>query len=262
MTEARCRYRRTGDVGTIHLSWPRTGNAVDVPMTRDLLAGIEQARANPPRLLVLASTSKVFCAGLNLPAIQDGGSTALGAALRGLTDVFDALHRLPFPTLSLVDGAAVGAGADLAASTDLRVGTERARFAFPGLGFGLLFGTSRLRHLVGSDGVHRLVLLGERLDARQALDWGLLTDATTDAAGATDVVTRTAERLSRLTPESVASLLSVTRAPTASQDRALLEDSLAQPYLFDRFVEFATERGFGRASQGRAVTSGATRGAP
>ena len=77
--------------------------------------------------------------------------------------------------MALTHGTISGAGADLAAACIRRVATERTRFRFPGIRFGVVLGTRRLVELVGARG-YRVILEQEMLNAEDALNTGLITD--------------------------------------------------------------------------------------
>src|SRR5262249_15289089 len=102
-----------------------------------------------------------------------------GDLLLRFTRIEQLLQRLrqsSFVSIALVHGAAMGAGADIAASCTYRVGSDAAKFRFPGFRFGVALGTSHLARLVGTQAARDILLNTATIDANTALDIGLLTD--------------------------------------------------------------------------------------
>jgi enoyl-CoA hydratase/carnithine racemase len=194
------------------------GPAGGVPVLRPpdvagLRAGVALAADRP---VVVRSVGRAFCAGMDMGSLEIESDADLLARFVEVELLLSEL-RCAAGTMAVVDGAAVGAGADIAAACRVRVGTGRASFRFPGYGFGVLLGTGRLVRLVGASAA-RSILEGSRtVRAEEARDRGLLTDlvappgqdeldrlvaglttelvaATEAAAGAFDLVERELER--------------------------------------------------------------------
>lgn len=157
------------------------GNAMDDGVFRDLRAAADRVRGDGTRALVVTGAGRVFCAGFDLAQLP---------ALRGLTvpeflDLEDrasgaiaALHRLPFPVLAAVNGAAAGGGLSLALAADVRLASTEASFsaAFARVGFSVgELGTSWiLTRLVGPGVAAELSFTGRSVDAAEALRIGLV----------------------------------------------------------------------------------------
>ena len=95
--------------------------------------------------------------------------------------VFDHITQLPRPTIAVVNGLAIGFGADLALACDHRVATDNARVGPCAVGLGTIpgcAGTQRLTQLIGSQRANEMLRRTPRLDAKKALEWGLLTNVT------------------------------------------------------------------------------------
>ena len=140
---------------------------------------------------------------------------------------------------SVVQGSAVGAGADLVAACDHRIGTPDARLRFPGAAFGVVLGTRRLAGLVGGERALALAA-GESLTGTEAHWAGLLT-ASVPAARLEDELERTLAR--SVHPAAARGVLRATRAVSGGYDAdAALADlarSLAVPGLHSRIVRYA-----------------------
>ncbi len=170
---------RTDGVVTITLRRPEKKNAADGAMWNELLAEFRAIAGNPTdRAVVLTGAGGNFCSGADL---WQGGSGEVPlhqlSAMRHITDVCLALHRIPQPTIAKVRGVAVGAGLNMALACDLIVASDTARFSeiFAKRGLSLDFGGSwLLPRLVGLHRAKELALLAEIIDADRAAEMGLV----------------------------------------------------------------------------------------
>ena len=165
--------------GYLELNRPRRANAYDTPTLEALEQGLATlVDAEEVYVVVVASsTPGKFCGGADLTELRRrGASDALELySLR----VFDALAACPRPTIAAVDGPAFGGGLELALACDLRIATDRARFALPETALGILpaaGGTFRLPRIVGQARARQMILFGQELDAARALAWGLVSE--------------------------------------------------------------------------------------
>lgn len=173
--------RRDGSgVVRIVLDRPERKNAMLPTMWADLESACREIEErDEDRVVVMTGTGGEFCSGADVKARFDpdrGPSTheELMSAVRGCVL---ALHGLSRPTIAAVDGVAVGGGCNLALACDVVIATERARFSQIFIHRGLAVDTGGswlLPRLVGLGVATRLVLLGEMLDARAALEIGLV----------------------------------------------------------------------------------------
>jgi enoyl-CoA hydratase len=147
-------------------------NAVDGPTLRDLKDALDGAVARGARVLVLTGAGGHFSAGADLKALED---ERFAVALRG---VLDGLAEAPLCTLAAVEGAALGAGTQLAIACDLRVATPTARFGVPAARLGLMVDAptvQRLAALVGGSVARAVLLAAEVLDGEAAHRVGLVS---------------------------------------------------------------------------------------
>ncbi len=170
---------RLDGVVTITLRRPEKKNAADGAMWNELLDEFRSIASNPAdRAVVLTGAGGNFCSGADLwQSSGDGPPMHQLSAMRHITDVCLALHRIPQPTVAKVRGVAVGAGLNMALSCDLIVASENARFSeiFAKRGLSLDFGGSwLLPRLVGMHRAKELALLAEIIDANQAAEMGLV----------------------------------------------------------------------------------------
>lgn len=143
-----------GSVALLTIDRPDRRNALDHEALEQLLDA--HRRSASARVVVITGTGGHFCAGADLSSVEDGAFTDL------LREVLAALRDDARPLLAAVDGAALGAGAQLAIACDLRMATPAARFGIPAAKLGLMvdhWTIQRLSLLAGA-GPARAMLLG------------------------------------------------------------------------------------------------------
>ncbi|MBA3282326.1 MAG: enoyl-CoA hydratase/isomerase family protein, partial [Acidimicrobiia bacterium] len=125
--------RGEGDAVTVvTLDRPERRNAVDHGTLDELTEALEDASARSTRVLVLTGAAGHFCAGADLTGVEDASFATL------LQGVLDRLRDVSFPTIAAVEGAALGAGTQLAVACDLRVAAATASFGIPAAKLGLM----------------------------------------------------------------------------------------------------------------------------
>jgi enoyl-CoA hydratase/carnithine racemase len=169
-----------GGVATITLNRPDALNALTRAMRADLAALFAWCASNPDtvRVVVLAGAGRSFCAGQDL---KEGGEVetpadSLETKLRG--DFQTLLGALPQPTIAALHGHVLGRGLEMALTCDVRIAADDAQIGLPEVALGMIpasGGTQRLPRLIGPARALHLILTAERLDARQAQEWGLVT---------------------------------------------------------------------------------------
>jgi len=185
---------RHGAVARCILDRP-PANALDAELHADFALLLDLLELDDGiRVVVLASANeKIFMAGAKLEAFPDAHFSAEEAARRVdlAQGTFLRVQRLPKPVVAEITGHALGGGCELALACDFRIMSEgSALIGCPEIRLGIIpggGGTQRLPRLVGRSQATRLLLLGERLSALEALEIGLV-----DATGATAAATRDA----------------------------------------------------------------------
>ncbi|GGL48376.1 enoyl-CoA hydratase/isomerase family protein [Halocalculus aciditolerans] len=171
-------------VATLTLNRPDARN----PLTTELSAALRDhlddlTERDDVRCVVLRGAGPAFSAGGDIKAMRErlDGDGSLDDAVHRLerttNETIASLVTCPYPTVALVDGPAVGAGANLAIACDVQLGSESASvgFVFRQVGLSVDAGTSYLLpRIVGENVAKELVYTGEILDADRALDLGLL----------------------------------------------------------------------------------------
>ena len=158
-----------GTVALMTIDRPERRNALDHEALEQLLDA--HARSTAARILVLTGAGGHFCAGADLSGVEDGTFTDL------LREVLAALRDDPRPVLAAVEGAALGAGTQLAIACDLRVATPSARFGIPAAKLGLMvdhWTIQRLSLLAGAGPTRAMLLGAETYGGEDAHQLGLV----------------------------------------------------------------------------------------
>ena len=181
---------RDGPIATVTLANPATLNALGPRDCAALVAAFDSLAADPSvRAAILTGEGRAFCSGANMQdaaaEIPAGHAPDLQAIVeRFYNPLAERLRTLPFPLVSAVNGVAAGIGCAYALAADLVLAAEGASFAFAFGRVGLVPDgglTWLLPRLVGRARAAELVLLGEPLPARTAVDWGLINRCVADA---------------------------------------------------------------------------------
>ena len=124
---------------TLTLAVSETGNALSLGLLRALTEGAEAAARNSDcRAILLRSSGRTFCQGMDFGAILSGDEEDARAAARSLRTCLQTLSQSPLPVVAYVDGAAVGGGVGLAAACDIVIASPRASFALAEVVVGLI----------------------------------------------------------------------------------------------------------------------------
>ncbi|KQP45488.1 enoyl-CoA hydratase-related protein [Pseudorhodoferax sp. Leaf274] len=202
-------------VATLALNDPGRMNPLGEALVRACLQGLQRVRDDPAiRVLVLAGRGRAFSAGADLPSLaapRPAGQASRGEEIAALlTDGGNRLVRelraLPVPVLCALQGAAAGGGVGLALAADIVVAARSSYFYLPfipALGIVPDMGSSwMLPRAAGRARALGLSLLGTRLSAEQAQQWGLVWACVDDDALPAEVA-RLAAQLGELPPHAV-----------------------------------------------------------
>jgi 2-(1,2-epoxy-1,2-dihydrophenyl)acetyl-CoA isomerase len=181
-------HRRGGEL-RIELNRPDTMNAWDKQFGHDLGAAVAQAAAEDVRAVVITGAGRAFSSGADLKAGFDPTPEGHPDVLTPLRELYHpiiaAVRRLPKPVLAAVNGPAVGIGCSLALACDLVVARESAYFLLAFVNIGLVpdGGASLLvPERAGLARAAEMAMLGERIPAAKALEWGLANRVVADDA--------------------------------------------------------------------------------
>ena len=178
-------------VAFIRFNRPKALNAMTENLMGELNRAFDQAAADEAvRVIVLTGAGRGFCSGADLaessakPPLDEKGRLDLGYMLeKYYNPLILKMRALPKPIISAVNGMAAGAGANLALMADLTIAARSAYFLQAFVNIGLIpdaGGTWVLPRAIGLQRAMGLMLLGERLPAEQAKEWGLIWDVVDD----------------------------------------------------------------------------------
>lgn len=191
-----------GGVRTLTLNRPSAFNSFNLQLKSELLAALSAAAADPSvRALVITGAGRAFCAGQDLKEhlslISAGDPRVTATVSEFYNPLIVAITGMAKPVIAAVNGVAAGAGAGLAFACDLRIVASSASFsmAFAGVGLSADSGASfLLPRLIGQGRASRMMLLGEQVDAVEALRIGMVDQVVVNDE-LTATVNSTADRL-------------------------------------------------------------------
>jgi enoyl-CoA hydratase len=222
-------------IATLTIDRPEVKNALDLETVQACHRALDEleARADAGVVIITGAGESSFVSGADINDIRARGRDEGLAAIN--SSLFAHVERFPRPTIAAVNGYALGGGCELALSCDLRVASETAKFGQPELGLGIIPGagaTQRLPRIVGMGRAKHLVLTGEIIDAKQALEIGLVTMVT--PAGQLQVRARElAKKILRQGPLAARlAKLSLNASARVDLDSGLLIETLAQALCY------------------------------
>src|SRR5690242_10666149 len=168
--------QRSGDFATITMNRPQRRNALSLDHMRELIQAFSEVGESSALGIVLAGNGPVFSAGHDFADVAEADLSAVRALLVTCTELMTLMQQVPQPVVARVHGLATAAGCQLVASADLAVASEEAGFAAPGGKGGWFCHTPMvaIARNVGRKRAAELALSGDVIDARTALDWGLV----------------------------------------------------------------------------------------
>jgi enoyl-CoA hydratase/carnithine racemase len=184
---------RDGALLILTIDDPATRNGLSVALTRQIVAACAMANEDMGiRCVILTGAGHVFCAGGNIKDMYARANHFAGNAaeirrtyLNGVQTIARALYGLEVPSIAAVNGAAMGAGMDFASMCTLRIASEKSTFAESFIKLGLTSaagGAWFLQRAIGQAAAAELTLTGEVIDARRALEIGLVSRVVGDEA--------------------------------------------------------------------------------
>ncbi|WP_031467038.1 enoyl-CoA hydratase [Sciscionella sediminilitoris] len=188
-TRAEIRTEHTGGVAVLTVHDPDRRNALTTDLSAELAEAVTRCEADDSvHALVVTGADPAFCAGADLAALADASEAAeQERGLRAVYAGFLAVAESRLPTIAAVNGAAVGAGLNLALAADVRIAGPKARFDARFLKLGIHPGggmTWMLQRAVGPQTARAMVLFGQILGAGAAVDAGLAHSVAEDPVAA------------------------------------------------------------------------------
>ena len=163
-------------IATVTLNRPEKRNAMSLALLRDLRARFDDLDGRSDvRVVVVRGAGPAFCSGMDLREM--GERRAAADPEVGVTEILQRVERSRHPTIAMVHGDAIAGGCELALHCDLRIAAEPARLGMPLARIGLLVPFPLLQKLVeiiGSAATRELLFTGKPVDARRALEMGMV----------------------------------------------------------------------------------------
>ncbi|MEX0304604.1 MAG: crotonase/enoyl-CoA hydratase family protein [Leisingera sp.] len=174
-------------IAYVTLARPDKHNALNEEMISAIVAAGQEVAASDARAVVLSGAGKSFCAGLDLAALaglaQRDVQNWLMERTHGDTNEFQEVamvwRRVPVPVIAAIHGACFGGGLQIALGADIRVAHPEAQLSVMEMKWGLvpdMGGMALLPRLLRTDILRRLTYTAEKVEAQQALDWGLVSE--------------------------------------------------------------------------------------
>ena len=156
---------------------PAKANALTGALLEELVAALEALSLERPRVLILTGAGeRSFIGGAFIDEMAALDSSSAREFITRVHLACDALRRFPAPVIARIQGLTLGAGLEIAACCDIRIAAEQATFGMPEVRLGIpsVVEAALLPRLIGAGRARWLLLTGESISARQALDWGLV----------------------------------------------------------------------------------------
>lgn len=179
---------RDGAILTVRMDRPESRNALTEPAQMkefvDLCAAVRLDRS--VKVIILTGNGSAFCAGGNVKDMRERGGIFQGSPYElrdsyrnGIQSIPLALYELDVPIIAAMNGAAIGAGLDLACMCDIRIASDKALFAESFVKLGIVPGDGGawlLPRIVGMPRASLMAFTGDTIDAAKALAWGLVAE--------------------------------------------------------------------------------------
>jgi enoyl-CoA hydratase/carnithine racemase len=167
-----------GGIARLTLNRPAQFNAINGAMLSELQSALDTVRGDAGvRVVVIEGAGRVFCPGHDLKEmLANSTEEFIGDLFRRCCNVMLTMQRIPQPVIARVHGIATAAGCQIVAGADLAVAEEGARFATSGVNFGLFCATPgvAVSRNVSQKRAFEMLMTGGFIDAKTALDWGLV----------------------------------------------------------------------------------------
>lgn len=170
-------YETDGPIAYVTMNRPERRNALSLEHMQELIACFDQiSQETELAVVILRGNGPVFCSGHDLREMVGGDATFYRRVFDVCTQLMETIQAIPQPVIAQVQGIATAAGCQLAATCDLVVAAEDARFATPGVKIGLFCSTPMvaLSRAVGQKKAMEMLLTGEPISASEAEAAGLV----------------------------------------------------------------------------------------
>ena len=223
-------------IAVLTIDRPDVRNALDRETVDEIRAALRDLERDDAAgaLILTGGGARVFVAGADIRQMRertrDDGLQAINSSL------FGDIERFAKPTIAAINGHALGGGCELALACDLRIAADHATLGQPEVGLGIIpaaGATQRLPRLIGLGRARQLILTGDAVDAKTALDWGLV-NAVVPAADLLATARAWAGRILARGPLAIRlARLALNASARVDLDSGLLIETLAQAICFE-----------------------------
>ncbi len=226
--------RPADHVAVVRLNRPEAKNALNSELRSLLAEHFRQLSDDETvRCIVLTGTAEVFAAGADLKEIVD--ADPIGPMQRRIVQFWKTMAGCPKPVIAAVNGPALGGGCELALVADVIIAGESAIFGQPEVRVGIMPGggaTQRLMRAIGKYRAMKMLLTGQPVKAREALEMGFVTDVVADQ-DVLDTALKMAVQISGLPPLAIKQIKEVVLASAdGSLEAGLMLERKAFELLF------------------------------
>ncbi|WP_417605106.1 enoyl-CoA hydratase-related protein [Primorskyibacter flagellatus] len=177
-------YEVSDNICVVTLNRPDVMNALDTQMRAEITQAVRQGGKEARVVVLTGAGGRAFCSGQDLGDRANAANLDLERVLRDEYEpMLKAIYECPVPTICAVNGAAAGAGANLALAADVVIATESAAFIQAFTRIGLIpdaGGSYYLPRQMGMAKAMGAALFADKISARQADDWGMIYEAVAD----------------------------------------------------------------------------------
>ena len=167
-----------GGICTLTLNRPGQFNTFTLDLLQELHRTLDAVSADPAiRVVVITGNGRAFCAGCDLKQMRaDYREEFVARVFGACADLMKKLQQVPQPVIAAVNGLTTAAGCELVAACDFAVATESSKFAVSGIEVGLFCSTPSvpLSRNIGRKRALEMLMTGDFISAKTALDWGLV----------------------------------------------------------------------------------------
>src|SRR5712664_2021264 len=168
---------REGPIALVTMNRPERRNALSLEHMQELTQAFREiSHSGESAVAILRANGPAFCAGHDLSEMVNRDPVFYRELFDACIELMSTIQSIPQPVIAQVHGIATAAGCQLVATCDLAVASTEARFATPGVKIGLFCSTPMvaLSRAIGRKRAMEMLLTGEMIDARTALEWGLV----------------------------------------------------------------------------------------
>jgi enoyl-CoA hydratase len=173
-------FQQIGEIGIIQINRPEVKNALNERLFKELNQLLDAINDNDYiRVIILTGGEKVFAAGTDIKQMVNLSAMEAESLITLINSASDKIAGLTKPTIAAIAGYCLGGGLELALACDILIASSNSKMGQPEMNIGIIpggGGTQRLIRLIGPGWGKRLIMTGEIIDAKQALQVGLITE--------------------------------------------------------------------------------------